>query len=771
MGYLEKKFWLACLQKRWCIYVFAFAISILVMLARAALGIPVEERLLLLIFLFPIALSACAGGLGPGLFSTVVVSLGAYYFFVPPQHSFLHKSLRDVFQVLLLIGSGAVLCFLFEALRRSRRRIEESRLQEREMKNELSKIAESVPGLLCTYKLYGDGTAAVPFATPLIEEVFGLTAESLSKEVSPWKNNVHPDDLPRAIDATAAAAKELRPLHLQYRYNHPSKGLRWIESWSVPRNEPDGSLIWHAYVMDITDHKNAEETLRQRNAWIDTILQASPAAIFTMDTNGIILSWSKGAERMFGWSEEEARGKFHPIVSEENKLSFLANLKKVHSGERLDRLELVRRKKDGSPICISVSAAPLYDGGGKVMGQIAVVLDITEHKKNESERAALEEQLRQSQKMEAVGQLAGGVAHDFNNILSAIVGYAQISLMGMEEKDPNRGNIEQIMTACGRATVLTQRLLTFSRKQSVNLVRCDLNDIVSRFENFFARLVREDIQFTTRRAEQPVPVMADRSQMEQVLLNLVANASDAMPNGGRITIEANVVHISPTNSEGSEIKKPGSYAVLSVLDSGTGIPEYIKDKIFDPFFTTKQPGKGTGLGLSMVYGTIKKHDGAIFVSNIATGGACFRIYLPLAAGSSEVNDWDEAIKTSALEGTETVLLAEDDPSVRAVSARVLRGYGYAVLEAVDGAEAVEVFQQNQKAVRLVVLDGIMPKKNGKEAWEEINTLSPGIKAIFISGYAEDIFTKDGIPDGQAVFIQKPVPPLALVRKIRDVLDK
>jgi len=265
--------------------------------------------------------------------------------------------------------------------------------------------------------------------------------------------------------------------------------------------------------------------------------------------------------------------------------------------------------------------------------------------------------------------------------------------------------------------------------------------------------------------------MADRGQIEQVLMNLVTNARDAMPKGGCIVIETDQVTMDQSFLETHGFGQTGDYALLTVTDTGAGIPEDIKNKIFDPFFTTKEEGKGTGLGLSMVYGIVKKHEGYINVNSQLGVGTTFKIYLPLLHESGVPHDETTDDQALLRGGAETILIAEDNTSVRSLSTTVLRHYGYTVIEAIDGLDAVSKFRENQNSIRLVVLDGIMPKLNGKEAWQAIKAISPEIKAIFISGYAEDIFTKDGIPDGGAAFIQKPSLPTALVRKIREVLDE
>ncbi|NJD62775.1 MAG: response regulator, partial [Deltaproteobacteria bacterium] len=366
-----------------------------------------------------------------------------------------------------------------------------------------------------------------------------------------------------------------------------------------------------------------------------------------------------------------------------------------------------------------------------------VAEDITEHKK-------LEEQLLQSQKIEAIGLLAGGVAHDFNNILSAIVGYAQLTQMKMQEDDPLRSYIEHILESCNRASVLTQSLLAFSRKQPIRLEAIDLNEVIRKFEKFLLRLIREDIAFKTACAKTPLFAMADKGQVEQVLMNLATNARDAMPNGGKLLIETKIATLHQEFIKAHGYGKTGEYAVIEVSDTGTGMDARTRGRIFEPFFTTKESGKGTGLGLSMAYGIVKKHDGFINVYSEPGKGTTFNIYLPLIRVERESEQRKEEDAMPPRGGMETILVAEDDAALRRLNKATLSHFGYTIIEAIDGADAVARFLENREIIRLVILDGIMPKMNGKEAYREIKAMRPELKCIFMSGYSEDIFGKEDL---------------------------
>lgn len=405
---------------------------------------------------------------------------------------------------------------------------------------------------------------------------------------------------------------------------------------------------------------------------------------------------------------------------------------------------------------------PLKDEKDATINVIEIGRDITEHRK-------LEAQLIQAQKMEAVGILAGGIAHDFNNILTAIIGYANLTQKALKKDDPLFNHIQKILDSSQRAASLTRSLLAFGRKQTMNPVVIDLNEIVTTFQKFLRPILREDIELKIATSEEAIAVFADRAQIEQLLMNLATNARDAMPDGGTIIIKT--AKVKPYNdfsaTPGSDTLK--NYALLSVADTGIGIEKSLHQKIFDPFFTTKEVGKGTGLGLAMVYGIVKKHSGFIDVDSEPGKGATFNIYLPLvqtaeakAAGMPQIKDVQG--------GSETVLLAEDDPTLLTLAETVLSNFGYRVITATNGKDAVEKFVRNQKKIRLVILDGIMPQMNGKDAYLKIKALMPDIKAIFMSGYAEDVFTKNGNLMHDVVFLQKPVTPADLAVKVREVLD-
>lgn len=392
--------------------------------------------------------------------------------------------------------------------------------------------------------------------------------------------------------------------------------------------------------------------------------------------------------------------------------------------------------------------------------------ELVQRRQAEEENRNIEKQLRQAQKLEAVGTLAGGIAHDFNNILTAIIASASLMQRAIDETNPLRRQLDRIFTACERATALTQSILAYSRKQISKPVPNKLNLIIENLNKLLSRLIPENIEFTTSLADADLTIMADSGQIEQVLLNLVANSIDAMPAGGDLLIKTEpAVGLEFQNADG--YGKPGDYAILTVADTGAGMDANTRERVFEPFFTTKEVGKGSGLGLAMVYGIVRQHDGFISVSSEPGKSTAFTIYFPLlspdAKEKKHQNSWPQKA------GKETILLIEDDKDVRGLLKEMLGSFGYHVIEATDGKDGVEKFMEHKNEIRLLLTDVMMPKKNGKEAYDEIKKIKDDVKVIFISGYSAAATAE--LLDEQLNYMAKPVSPRDLLAKIREVLDK
>ena len=429
------------------------------------------------------------------------------------------------------------------------------------------------------------------------------------------------------------------------------------------------------------------------------------------------------------------------------------------AGEAPFDLELRLRTREDEYLRVRCRGQAEWSGEGNAVRMSGALTDITE-------RQLMEEQLRQSQKMEAVGQLAGGVAHDFNNILTVIAGYANILKMDIPEESAQHELVEQIAVAAERAAQLTRGLLAFSRKQAMAPQRTDLGEVVHRVEQFLTRVIGEDIQLKTELLPEPLPVLVDFGQIEQVLINLAANARDAMPDGGVFTIATGLYDPEGAGHHGSA---SGRRAVIIVADNGKGMDEETSRRIFEPFFTTKEVGKGTGLGMAIVYGIVQQHKGDIKVGSRPGEGTVFTIELPLVEGCPALGS-HLATPDMPETGTETILVAEDDPGVRSLVDRVLTKHGYRVILAENGEEVVDRFAAQRDGIGLILMDIIMPRKNGIEAWAEIKKMQPEAKVLFTSGYTADFIQSRGMHAGVEL-IMKPVQPVELLRKVREVLER
>jgi len=386
-----------------------------------------------------------------------------------------------------------------------------------------------------------------------------------------------------------------------------------------------------------------------------------------------------------------------------------------------------------------------------------------------TERVALEERLRQSQKMEAVGRLAGGVAHDFNNLLTVILGYTQILADSIKPGSREADSNAQIRSAADRAAGITRQLLAFSRKQVLSPRVINLNDVVMSLDSLLRRLIGEDIEVMTVPATDLGSVKADPGQIEQVIMNLALNSRDAMPQGGKLTLETENVVLDDMYASVHQPVVPGRYVMLAVSDTGIGMSQETMTRIFEPFYTTKEVGKGTGLGLSMVYGIVKQTGGYIWVYSEPNQGTTFKIYLPRVDQPADQSTV-EMSPMNVMRGTETILLVEDDPQLRQLSSSVLKHCGYNVLTASSPEEGLAVCRSNHKAIRLLVTDVVMPRMNGRQLAEQVAKISPGIRTLYISGYTDNAIVHYGVLDPGLWFLPKPFTLSALVAKVRDVLD-
>ncbi len=471
--------------------------------------------------------------------------------------------------------------------------------------------------------------------------------------------------------------------------------------------------------------------------------------------DGELLACNEAFARIYGFGSVEETLKHHAntfYALPEDRETFLVRLR---SERRLARYECELRRRDGTTLHTIDFVEGVFDGTGELVEIHGSCYDDTVRK-------ALEDQLRQSQKMEAIGRLAGGVAHDFNNLLTVIGGYSELMLALLSPSDPLRASAQEIRDAAERAAGLTRQLLAFSRKQILQPRRVSLNELVANLERMLRRLIGEDIELATELAGDLPSVVADPGQLEQVVANLVVNARDAMPHGGRLTIATSTA-APPWSTE------PGECVALTVADTGCGMDEQTRSHIFEPFFTTKPAGHGTGLGLATVYGIVQQSRGSIEVQTEPGCGTTFHIYIPASAATAEPAQARSAAEPKR-RGAETILLVEDEDSVRKLAATALRQYGYKVLEARGGGEALLIAESHGGPISLVVSDVVMPQMNGRELVERVQSTRPETKVLYMSGYTEDDVLRRGVSEERAAFLAKPFGPDDLARKVREVLD-
>jgi PAS domain S-box-containing protein len=894
-------------------------------------------------------------------------------------------------------------------------------LRERiERDKQLTKMVTTAPGIINLYQFAADGTVTYPYASPAIQDIFGLTPEDLAKDASPVMALIHPDDVTRVQESIADSARTLLPWQDQYRVRHPVKGEIWVEAHSTPELQPDDSVLWYGFLQDITErkkaekaekasqaqlslltdalpvlisyvdadqryqfinkgyedwfgfkrdelkgqrleqvldtlayqivspyveralagetvtyetiiplkdqtryahviyvpditekgqvkgfftlvtditlYKQAEEGLQANQARLTGIIESAMDAIVSVDADQRIVLFNEAAEQVFGCSSAEAigqpldifiperfrqahreqiqtfsqtgitnrakgtgkvmfgrrrNGEEFPIeasisqievagaklftvilrdvtehMKAEEQLFYQANLLQnvsdaiiaadmhlkinswnhaaemiygwsvdevlglgmnellgtKHMDEDTDYVlhqfldeaswegEVVQKHKDGSILYVLSSVSIIKDANNNLAGVVAVNRDITEQKEAEKVHMLLQSQLQQAQKMESIGQLAGGVAHDFNNMLTVIQMYSELIRAKLPADHPLIEKIDLIRGASQRSSMLTRQLLAFSRRQILSPKTLDLNNVIADLLKMLERLIGEDIILSSVFQPGLWSITADSSQIEQVVMNLVINARDAMPKGGMLTIETRNIQLDETYSKTHIGAPPGPFVLLTITDTGQGMDKQTQTRIFEPFFTTKKQGKGTGLGLSTVHGIVKQSGGNISVYSELDKGTTFKVYLPANVDGFDSSDKTQTQVVSSGNG-ETILLVEDEEMVRELVQSALRDLGYTVLVAHNGEAALSLVNHYLDPIDLVLTDVIMPRKSGRELVETLLVLRPEIKVLFMSGYTDDAVIRHGLLMGEIEFLQKPFSQLDLAAKVHQVLDK
>jgi two-component system cell cycle sensor histidine kinase/response regulator CckA len=513
---------------------------------------------------------------------------------------------------------------------------------------------------------------------------------------------------------------------------------------------------------EIAERKRTEETLRLRDRAIQAVSQGIIITDPKQPDNPIIYA-SAGFERMTGYRSDEALGRNCRFLrGKDTDKETVEKLREAIAARRSCAVEILNYRKDGTPFWNALSLNPVHDETGAIAYFVGVQNDVSERKK-------LENQLRQSQKMEAVGRLAGGIAHDFNNLLTIISGYSQL-LLTLPDMSPNiRESVKIISEAGDQAAALTRQLLGFSRQTMLQPRILDMNAVIADTGKMLHRLIGEDILFTTVLAPNLNLVKVDPGHLDQILMNLTINARDAMPKGGKLTIETANVLLSDDYAATHIDCKAGEHIMLAITDTGFGMAPDVLAHIFEPFFTTKEVGKGTGLGLAMVFGIIQQNNGCIQVYSEPEHGTTFKIYFPAVTGQTIPKS--DSVSNLEVGGTETILLVEDEESVRGMALTSLQMHGYKVLTATDGKDALRIIQAHGGSLDLVLTDVVMPNLSGPELARNLQIQFPQVKVLFMSGYTDDAVVRHGLLEADVSFIQKPYTPLALARKVRQVLDE
>jgi two-component system cell cycle sensor histidine kinase/response regulator CckA len=660
--------------------------------------------------------------------------------------------------LLVIILSPVLYCFVFKPLL--------LQINERKQAEEKAKLAYAE--LRQVFHTAADGIRLIDCSSNIlrVNETFAQMS-GVSKEEAKGKKCYEVFPGPQCHTAKCSLQRVLSgEEHIEFealRENRKGDKIPCIVT-ATPFRSPDGEFVGIVEdFRDISKRKKAEKALKESEEKLNAMLQSITDHMSMIDKDFTIV-WVNDVEVNFLGYNPVGKKCYEAYYNRTEPCEpypcFM--LKALQDGKVYER-DTRLLSKDGKEVYFHCTAnVALMNKESNPAGALIISRDVTESKK-------LEQQLMQAQKMEAIGQLAGGIAHDFNNILTAIIGYSHMLQMEMEFNETLNGYLTYILNSAQRAANLTHALLAFSRTQIIDTKPVDVNEIILVLEKLLTRLIGEDIELSTHLTHKDTVVMADTTQIEQALMNLATNARDAMPDGGSLIISTDSVSLDDDFVNTYGFGKQGNYAMISFADTGQGMDDATRERIFEPFFTTKEVGKGTGLGLAMVYGIVKQHEGFINVYSEPGKGTTFKIYLPLS--TSKVEQLKQVERDDVKGGTETILVIEDDAQVRDLTKKVLERVGYRVIEAVDGSDAVRVFHDYKNIIDLVILDVIMPKKNGKEVYEDLKKEQPGVKVLFTSGYTADIIQKKGILKDSQNFISKPVSPGKLLETVRNILKK
>ena len=647
------------------------------------------------------------------------------------------------------------------------RRMAEEALRESEQQYRL--LADNVTDVICVMDL---DRLVFTYTSPSIERQWGYTPEealslSLAKILTPPSFEVATQVLAEELEEEKTGnADPNRCRILESELYRKDRSTTWIEvSASFLRDETGKAISILGVTRDITERKRAEEALKESRERYRLILEASPDPVVLYDMEGNVIYFNPAFTRVFGWTLDELLGQRIDFVPDEARPETNTMIEMAKRGENFSGIETRRYTKKGDIVDVSVSGAMWPEQSGVPAGSVVNLRDITEQKK-------LEAQLRQATKMEAVGTLAGGVAHDFNNVLQAIAGYVQLLLLRKNADDPDHEYLTGIDQSVKRASGLIKQLLNISRKVEANLQPVDLNQEVRHVSGLLERTLPKMIEIETQLSDDLYPVNADPIQLEQILLNLGANARDAMPDGGRLVIETKSTTLDEIHTRSHPELSPGNYVLLRVSDTGCGMDKDTVEHIFEPFFTTKGQGVGTGLGLATAYGIVKSHGGRITCYSEPGHGSVFTVYLPAltADGAYRAAPTEDEAEAEVRGGHEAILLVDDEKAILDTGEEMLKQYGYAVLKAASGEEALDIDKRQGDRIDVVILDLNMPGIGGRKCLKVLRSVDPEAKVIIASGYTSRSLAVEAEELEAAGFIDKPYTIAGLLKRVRDVLD-
>lgn len=616
-------------------------------------------------------------------------------------------------------------------------------------------LVEQVPAI--TYMAERGAQGRWYYISPQIEHIFGFTPDEWMSDPLRWRKQVHPDDLAKVLAQEQTLCQEGDRYHTEYRLRTRYGKDVWVrDEATYVRHLETGKLVMRGLLLDITERKEAEEELRRSEQRLHATVNAAPVVLFALDPAGIFTFSAGRGLQALGLIPGEVVGQ-SVFDRYRDYPETLDHARRALSGEEftaIDELPQLQRVYE-------TRWAPARDGAGNRFGVIGISTDITE-------RVQLQEQVRSMQQLEAIGRLAGGIAHDFNNLMNIVLGHAELLSAEPGLTEQGKDGLVQIRRAGERAAALTRQLLAFGRKQVLQPKVLNLNEIVADVQKMLSRVIGEDIELATRLHPSLAPVKADPVQMEQVLMNLAVNARDAMPHGGTLLMETNNVQMDEVDARRHPGSPAGPCVMLTVSDTGHGMDAETLEHVFEPFFTTKEPGKGTGMGLATVYGIVTQSGGNILVSSTPGEGTTFQVYLPAETALPEAHV--EKTVEEVAGGTETILVVEDEPTLREIARIFLEGYGYRVLEAVDVHEALQTAKTLADPIHLLLTDVIMPGMSGRQLASQMLAVRPEMKVVYMSGYTDDMLAHHEILEPKVMLLQKPFDKLQLARKIRSALD-